>query len=68
MIMRIILLFACVWASLLGQENVVENFYASGKINVVIAVVFLIFAGIVAQLIRLEIKLKQIERQNQEKP
>ncbi|MFY0644730.1 MAG: CcmD family protein [Bacteroidia bacterium] len=36
-------------------------FYSSGKIYVVVGVVLIIFAGIIAYLVRLEKKIKRLE-------
>lgn len=52
----------------LAQDNAIEQtFHESGKINVVVAVVTVIFIGIVFYLIKLDRKLSKIEKETKQK-
>ncbi|MCS7076878.1 MAG: CcmD family protein [Bacteroidia bacterium] len=42
-----------------------KGFYQSGKIYVVVGVILTIFAGIIVYLIRLEQKIKRIEKEHE---
>ncbi|MFB0998189.1 MAG: hypothetical protein QMC28_05775 [Flavobacteriales bacterium] len=47
----------------LAQDNAIEQtFHESGKINVVVAVVMVIFIGIIFYLIKLEKKISKLEK------
>ena len=47
----------------LAQDNAIEQtFHESGKINVVVAVVMVIFIGIIFYLIKLERKISKLEK------
>lgn len=47
----------------LAQDNAIEQtFHESGKINVVVAVVIVIFIGIIFYLIKLEKKISKLEK------
>lgn len=47
----------------LSQDNAIEQtFHESGKINVVIAVVMVIFIGIIFYLIKMERKISKLEK------
>jgi uncharacterized membrane protein len=54
--------------SLCAQENntvkMADNFYGEGKIYIVIAVMTIIFVGIIIYLIRLEKKINRLEKNN----
>ncbi|MCS7028093.1 MAG: CcmD family protein [Bacteroidia bacterium] len=53
---------------LLLQANIPEEakgFYQAGKIYVVVGVILIIFAGIIVYLIRLEQKIKRIEKEHE---
>lgn len=49
----------------IGQSDnpIVQTFHESGKINVVLAIVLIIFIGIIIYLIRLERKISKIEKE-----
>lgn len=59
------LLLLCM--SLLGmaQADAAELFYSSGKIYVVVAVLLIIFTGIVVYLVRLDKKITKLEKENE---
>ena len=44
-----------------AQGNVLENFYSSGKINVVIAVILVILIGLIFYLIKVDKSVKKLE-------
>lgn len=44
-----------------AQSNVLENFYSSGKINVVIAVILIILFGLIFYLFKIDKSIKKIE-------
>ncbi len=47
----------------LAQDNAIEQtFHESGKINVVVAIVTVIFIGIVFYMIKLERKISKLEK------
>jgi CcmD family protein len=47
----------------LAQDNAIEQtFHESGKINVVVSVVTIIFIGIIFYLIKLERKISKLEK------
>lgn len=53
--------------SIFAQEaapkvQMAENFYGEGKIYIVIAVMTIIFVGLIVYMIRLEKKIKQLEQ------
>lgn len=53
---------------LLAQNNAIEQtFHESGKINVVVAVVTVIFIGIIYYLIKLERKITKLEKNSENK-
>ena len=45
-----------------AQTSFIENFYQSGKIYVVFLIVFIIFVGILAYLLRLDRRLTSLEK------
>ncbi|MDB4088964.1 hypothetical protein N9544_04995 [Flavobacteriales bacterium] len=50
----------------LAQDNAIEQtFHESGKINVVVAVVSVIFVGIIFYLIKLERKISKLEKDSE---
>lgn len=44
-----------------AQSNVLENFYTSGKINVVIAVILIILLGLIIYLFKIDRSIKKLE-------
>lgn len=44
------------------QVQMADSFYGEGKIYIVIAVMTIIFAGLIIYMIRLEKKIKQLEQ------
>ena len=66
LILSLAFIFSMINSSFGQSDSVIEQtFHESGKINVVIAVVAVIFIGIVFYLIRLERKLSKMENENQ---
>ena len=62
-IFLLIILFQLVYLPLASAEGNSDFMRETGKINVVVAVLLLIFLGIVVYLVRLERKLTNFERQ-----
>ncbi len=60
-------LFSCLPLLLKAQDTaeveMARKFYGEGKINIVIAVMVIIFAGIVWYLIRLDKKISKLEKE-----
>ncbi len=54
-------------ASIAKGNAVEQTFHESGKINVVVAVVTVIFIGIIFYMIRLEKKISKIEKETKDK-
>ena len=54
-------------SSLFAEKNIAESMHENGKIYPVIAVVAVIFIGIIIFLIRQEKKLNRLEKQIQDK-
>ena len=54
-------LIFCLTALMAFASDEAGLFYSSGKIYVVVGVVLIIFAGIIAYLVRLEKKIKKLE-------
>lgn len=51
----------------LAQSNTIEQtFHESGKINVVVAVVTVIFIGLIFYLIKLERKISKLEKNSEQ--
>lgn len=48
------------------EFSMADSFYDEGKIYVVIAVLLIIFTGIIAYLVHLDRKLKKLEQKQQE--
>ncbi len=46
------------------KVQMAENFYGEGKIYIVIAVMTIIFVGLIIYMIRLERKIKQLEQKD----
>ena len=59
------LLFICLSSSLMAGETIdmADTFRAEGKIYVVVAILSIVFAGIVMYLIRLDRKLSRLEKE-----
>lgn len=53
-------------ASIAKGNTIEQTFHESGKINVVVAVVAVIFIGIVFYMIRLEKKISKIEKETKD--
>ena len=49
------------------EANLVDSFYASGKVYVVVAVLATVLIGIVIYLVMMERKLKRIEKELKDK-
>lgn len=49
----------------LKAESEASLFYSSGKIYVVVAVLLIIFAGIIAYLVRLDRKITKLEKKDE---
>ena len=47
------------------QTGIDKSFHESGKINVVIAVLIVIFIGLIFYLIKLDRKISKIEKENE---
>ncbi len=58
-------IFMLMSLSALAQSPMDDLFYSSGKIYVVIAVLLIIFSGIVLYLIRLDRKISKLEKENE---
>ncbi len=63
----IIILFSLLPLSQIFAQGNRDFMRETGKINVVVAVILVLFAGIVVYLVRLERKLKALERQLEDK-
>jgi uncharacterized transporter YbjL len=50
----------------ISEPEMADTFRSNGKIYVVIAVILVIFAGIIAYLIRLDRKISRIEKNHNE--
>jgi hypothetical protein len=50
----------------LSEPEMADTFRSNGKIYVVIAVILVIFAGIIAYLIRLDRKISRVEKNHHE--
>ena len=64
---RLLLVFFVLFSTVLQASPKVEMadlMRSSGKIYVVVAVIAIIFSGIVIWLIRLDSKIKQLEKEN----
>lgn len=59
-------IFAFINTSIAQNGNVIEQtFHESGKINVVLSVVLIIFIGIIFYLVRLERKISKVEKETE---
>ena len=64
LILTLALIFSFINVSIGQSHNpIVQTFHESGKINVVLAIVLIIFIGIIIYLIRLERKISKIEKE-----
>ena len=59
------LLLICMSLFGMAQDGAAELFYSSGKIYVVVAVLLIIFTGIVVYLVRLDRKITKLEKDNE---
>jgi CcmD family protein len=59
---KLILLSLFLCSALTRAQGIENSLYANGKINIVVGVVVIIFSGIIFYLIRMERKIKRLEK------
>jgi len=62
-----LLLFILSYPVFCQETNLIDSFYASGKVYVVVAVLATVLIGIVIYLVMMERKLKRIEKELKDK-
>ncbi|MFN3916128.1 MAG: CcmD family protein [Flavobacteriales bacterium] len=59
---KLILVSLFLWSIAAQAQGLENSLYSNGKINIVVGVVVIIFSGIIFYLIRMERKIKRLEK------